>query len=216
MQRLYPAVPEPAGLTSDFAVVAQIAQRLGLGLEGRIASRVMEQIAMEIPDYAGLSYAKLSEVSQQWPIIGRGDLYYGGTSYENSQGLGFQLAPAAQKGGSPTLGWLQPQEVVVPEGSLLAVPVTRLYDRGQTISSSGLLQQRIPEPHVSVSAVSGERLGLANWSKVSLTVGETEVLVAVRLDETLPEGVVLVPRSFGIAVSAPVAVTLKAIEPAAA
>ena len=49
-----------------------------------------------------------------------------------------------------------------------------------------------------------------------MTVGETEVLVAVRLDETLPEGVVLVPRSFGIAVSAPVAVTLKAIEPAAA
>jgi NADH-quinone oxidoreductase subunit G len=216
VQRFYPAVPEPAGLMSDFAVVAQIGQRLGLELEDRIASRVMEQIAREIPDYAGLSYAKLSEVSEQWPLVGRDDLYYGGTSYENSQGLGVHLAPAAQKGGSPTLGWLQPQEVVIPQGRLLAVPVTRLYDRGQAVSSNGLLQQRIPEPHVSVSAASGERLGLANGGKASMTVGEIEVLVSAHLDETLPEGVVLVPRSFGIAVSAPVAVTLKAAEPAAA
>ena len=47
-------------------------------------------------------------------------------------------------------------------------------------------------------------------------IGETEVLVMARLDETLPDDVVLVPRSFGIAVSAPVAVTLKAVEPAVA
>ncbi len=216
VQRFYPALPEPAGVMSDFAVVAQIGQRLGLELEGRIASRVMEQIAREVTDYAGLSYAKLSEVSEQWPLVGRDDLYYGGTSYENSQGLGVHLAPAAQKGGSPALGWLQPQEVVIPQGSLLAVPVTRLYDRGQVLSSNGLLQQRIPEPHVLVSAASGERLGLVNGAVASMTVGETEVLVQARLDETLPEGVVLVPRSFGIAVNAPVAITLKAAEPATA
>jgi NADH-quinone oxidoreductase subunit G len=216
VQRFYPAVPGPAGLSSDFAVVAQIGHRLGLELEGRVATRLLDQIAREVPDYAGLSYAKLSEVSEQWPIMGRDDLYYGGTSYENSQGLGVQLAPAAQKGGSPTLDWLQPPHVEVPQGSLLAVPVTRLYDRGQTICLDGLLHQRIPEPYISMSAASGERLGLANGSKASLTVGATEVLVAVRLDEALPEGVVLVPRSFGIAVSAPVAVTLKAVEPAPA
>ncbi len=216
VQRFYPAVPEPAGLISDFAVIAQIGQRLGLQLEGRLASRVLDQIAREVSDYNGLSYAKLSEVSEQWPIIGRGDLYYGGTSYENNQGLGIQLAPAAQKGEAPALGWLQPQEMVVPEVGLLAVPVTCLYDRGQTIWATELLHQRIPEPYVSVSEATCERLGITTGDKASLTIGETEVLVAVRLDETLPEGVVLVPRSFGIPVSAPAAVTLKAVEPAVA
>ena len=34
---------------------------------------------------------KLAEVVEQWPIIGREDLYYGGTGYKNSQGLGVQL-----------------------------------------------------------------------------------------------------------------------------
>jgi NADH-quinone oxidoreductase subunit G len=215
VQRFYPAVPEPAGLFSDFAVIAQIGQRLGLQLEGRLASRVMEQIAANIADYAGLTYAKLSEVSDQWPIVGRGDLYYGGTSYENSQGLGIQLAPA-KKGGAPALGWLQPAEIVIPDGSLLAVPVTRLFDRGQTIWATELLHQRIPEPYISVNAADGERLGITNGGKVSLMIGEAEVLVAARLEVTLPEGVVLVPRSFGIPVSAPVAVTLKAAEPAVA
>jgi NADH-quinone oxidoreductase subunit G len=216
VQRFYPAVPEQAGLNSDFGVIAQISQRLGLQLESRLAGRVMDQIAREIPDYSGLSYAQLSEISEQWPIIGRGDLYYGGTGYENSQGLGIQLAPAAQKGGAPALGWLQPQEIVAPQGSLLAVPVTRLYDRGQTIWATELLRQRIPEPFVSLSAASGARLGIAHGGQASLVIGETEVLVLAHLDETLPDDVVLVPRSFGIPVSAPVAVTLKAIEPAVA
>jgi anaerobic selenocysteine-containing dehydrogenase len=94
--------------------------------------------------------------------------------------------------------------------------VTRLYDRGQTIWATELLHQRTPEPYVSVSAADGGRLGITNGGKVSLMIGEREVLVAARLDETLPEGVVLVPRSFGIPVSAPVAVTLKAAEPAVA
>jgi NADH-quinone oxidoreductase subunit G len=216
VQRFYPAVPRPAGLQADFAVIAQIAQRLGMQLEGRLASRVMDHIAGNILDYAGLTYAKLSEVSEQWPVVGRGDLYYGGTSYENSQGLGIQLAPSAQKSGVPALGWLQPAETVVPDGSLLAVPVTCLFDRGQTIWATELLHQRTPEPYVSVSAADGGRLGITNGGKVSLMIGEREVLVAARLDETLPEGVVLVPRSFGIPVSAPVAVTLKAAEPAVA
>ena len=31
-------------------------------------------------------------MTEQWPIVGRGDMYYGGTTYENKQGLGVHLA----------------------------------------------------------------------------------------------------------------------------
>ena len=41
-----------------------------------------------------LSYLKLAEVVEQCPIVGRADMYYGGTTYENKQGLGVQLALA--------------------------------------------------------------------------------------------------------------------------
>ncbi len=123
VQRFYPVVPASVyagsngGYTSgarvDYAVSAEIASRLGLELgdgaaSGGIASRamaskamaskaiaslVMEEISANIPDYADVTYQKLAEVTEQWPIIGREDLYYGGTSYENRQGLGVQLSP---------------------------------------------------------------------------------------------------------------------------
>ena len=56
---------------------------------------VFYSIVSKFADYADLDYQKLAEVSQQWPIIGRDDLYYGGTGYANLQGLGVQLETAA-------------------------------------------------------------------------------------------------------------------------
>ena len=35
---------------------------------------------------------RLAEVRPQFPIVGRGDLYYGGTTYENTQGMGSSLS----------------------------------------------------------------------------------------------------------------------------
>ena len=65
---------------------------LGLQLEGRSAAMVFARIAAQLPAYAGLTYQKLAETAPQWPIVGRQDLYYGGTTYDNHQGLGVQLA----------------------------------------------------------------------------------------------------------------------------
>jgi len=105
VQRFYPGLPEPAGMKADFAIIAQIGQLLGLELESRSPAKVMQRLASQVPDYAGLSYNELAKVTEQWPIVGRGDMYYGGTTYENKQGLGVQLTSAAQRGETVTLGW---------------------------------------------------------------------------------------------------------------
>jgi NADH-quinone oxidoreductase subunit G len=212
VQRFYPAVPEPAGSLTDFAVAAKIGQRLGLDMESRAASRVMERIARQIPGYAGLSYVKLAEVVEQWPIVGRGDLFYGGTTYENNQGLGVQLPAAVSSGASVSLGWVQPPEISIPEEGLLAVPVTRLYDRGQTLLPSKLLQQRIGDPFVALNPVQAERLGIADGAPVQVSLRGVNYLVDARLDEGIPVSAVLVPRSFGIPVTAPTPVEVRAAE----
>jgi NADH-quinone oxidoreductase subunit G len=93
VQRFYPATPALGESMPDYAITALIAAQLGLELEAASAGQVMELISASVKSFAGLSYLALSEVTPQWPIIGRGDLYYGGTTYENSQGLGKHLAP---------------------------------------------------------------------------------------------------------------------------
>ena len=95
VQRFYPAVPSPADLQADYEVTAELGRRMGLQLEARAASLVFQQAAAETTHYQGLSYQKLAETTEQWPIIGRSDVYYGGTSYANKQGLGCSASPAA-------------------------------------------------------------------------------------------------------------------------
>ncbi len=216
VQRFYPAVPEPAGLKADFAVTGQIGQLLGLDLEARFASKVMLRIASQIADYAGLDYVRLAEVVEQWPIVGRGDVYYGGTSYENSQGLGVQLAPAAQRGAAVPLAWpefaSQSHSQQASAEGLLAAPINRLLDRGQTVWPSTLLHSRIPQPYVALNPADAAVLRIPSGAMLQVTLNGTARLAAAHLDENVPQGVVLVPRSMGLPIFGPAPVEIRRAE----
>lgn len=214
VQRFFPAVPDYRQLLADFAITAQLGARLEVTLEGRSPMRVMERIAESVPGYAEVTYQKLAEVVEQWPIIARADLYYGGTSYENSQGLGIQLPSASELGEQASLGWVQPGELIVPgKGKILAVPITRLYDRGTTVWPSKVLQPRIPSPYVGLNPDTAEDLGIQVGDLVRLNIQEGLFAdVTVILVETLPEHVAIVPRSMGVPLHRPGAVEIKVVE----
>jgi NADH-quinone oxidoreductase subunit G len=170
-------------------------------MEESSASLVMDGLAASVKAFAGISYRKLAETHEQWPIVGRRDLYYGGTTYENRQGLGVQLAlnaPFPVK--SAAMKSLRPDE-----DQWLAVPVTRIYDRGLTVSTSELLL-----PHIGVAAVflhpdSAAKLGVKAGEQLKVNGFQAEV----RLDETVPASVALLPRSMGFPINAPVVAGLK-------
>jgi NADH-quinone oxidoreductase subunit G len=217
VQRFYPAVPPRGEAKADFAIAAEVGKLLKVDLEGRSALLAFERIAQSGNDFKGLSYRKLAEVSEQWPIVGRGDLYYGGTTYENSQGLGIQLVPAAQRGETVSLPEVRYEPALRPkEDEFLAVPVTRLYDRGTALYSTELLRQRIGELAVSLHPAAAEKLGVAAGERLSLGVNGTRAEAVVKIDETISAGVVLVPRSMGLPITAPVSVDVKVAAKAAA
>jgi len=94
-------------------------------------------------------------------VVGRGDLYYGVAGYENSRS-GVQLMPAAQRGAVPIAHLAQlPAMPAVDTELLLAIPITRLYDRGTTVLPSKLLHQRIPQPYIVVNPADAARLKLS-------------------------------------------------------
>ena len=217
VQRFYPAVPERFRALPDFTIAARIGERLGADLEGRFPIKVMERVAAQTPDYAGVTYQKLAEVVEQWPLVGRADLYYGGTSYENKQGLGLQLQPQAQREDKVPLGWLKPAEVTpLEEGALLGVPVTRLYDCGQTVAHSAILHPRIPEPFIALNPANAGSLGVAGGALVKLHLNGSVFNVRARLDESVPVGVALVPRSMGIPLVGPAPIGIEVLERVAA
>ena len=209
VQRFYPAVKDQpssgiaalAGPRADYAIAAQIGSRLGLTMEGRAPSLIFNKIAATLPAYASLSFQKLAEVVEQSPIVGRTDLYYGGTTYDNKQGLGVQL-PAVPMGNLPKVS--SPPKMDVPAGSLVLVPITRLYDRGSLLLPSKLLHQRLAQPAIWLHPETAAAFGLQDRMMFPVTLSGHTQDVSIRVDDTLPVGVGLVTRSVGLPVNQPV------------
>ena len=206
VQRFYPAVSAFKGPRPDFAIAALVGQRLGLSLEGRAPSLLMLRIANSVPAYAGLDYPKISAVHEQWPVVHRGDLFYGGTSYENRQGLGVQLK--ANGALLPVALAAAPFIPLPAAGQVLVAPVTRLYDRGRTVTPSVLLHAHLAGPDLHMHPQTATKLGLQHLAAVELTLAGKTYVVTVKWDDTLPAGVATLPRSVGVPFFAPAAVTV--------
>ena len=209
VQRFYPAVQGQPGPRADFAIAAQVGSRLGLTLEGRAPSLIFSKIAATLPAYAGLSYQKLTEGIEQWPVVGHTDLYYGGTTYQNQQGTGVQL-PSVQMGSLTKAG--SPPRMDVPAGSLALMPITRLYDRGSLLLPSRLIHQRLAQPAIWLHPETAAAFGLADGMAFQVTLSGHTQNVMIVVDDTLPVGVGLVPRSVGLPVSQPVALAMPKVE----
>ncbi|NMB54515.1 MAG: NADH-quinone oxidoreductase subunit NuoG [Leptolinea sp.] len=206
VQRFYPAVPAPPNCKADYEIAALLGSKLGLALEAGTPSLVFEQIAAGIPLYAGLSYRKLAEVKQQQPIIGRQDVYYGGTSYANKQGLGVQLPLLPVAEAELSMADADVDELAKPQAHELAIhPVTRLYDRGITVTTSPLLTPRLAGADLRVNPRTAKALMLADEMRVMLPVNGVAYPVRIVLDETVPEGCGLIPRSAGVPILEPLA-----------
>ncbi|MBI5841487.1 MAG: NADH-quinone oxidoreductase subunit NuoG [Chloroflexi bacterium] len=210
VQRFYAAVPPTGDSKPDFVITSMIAKQMNIVLEGTSVSVVFDILANSIEAFTDLSYAKLAEVRPQWPIVGRGDVYYGGTTYENKHGLGVQLVPAAQVGGTVRIPKVKKEAVLRPkEKELLAVPVNKLYDRGVTVSPAELLDERVGEATVSLHPEAAERLGVEAGARVKISFDGVSGEAVVKIDDTISAGVALVPRSMGIAIKEPVAAKVK-------
>jgi NADH-quinone oxidoreductase subunit G len=209
-QRFNPAVPARPGTKADYAITAQLAKRCGIELEGRSPLLVMNKMAVSEKAFAGVSYARLAEVTEQWPVVGGSDLYYGGTGYENTQGLGVHLALSGSASNSASKTKTEQKKA----GGLLAVPVTKLYDLGTTVAPAKLLASHIDEPGVALNPATAQKLGVENGGRARVGLNGVEVDVKVKFDEAVADGVVLVYRSFGIPISEPTAVSISVAEKA--
>ena len=214
VQRFYPVVKPVGESQADFMITAKIAESLELKLEGTSAALVMSQIAVDVDGYADISYGELAKTEVQIPIVGRSDLYYGGTGYANHQGVGVQVAPTSQRGQTPSLEWRDPP-VKLPKpkrGLLWAVPISRLYDNGRLIQRSTLLSSRLTEDWVWMNPADALKIGLSGSGEVEVQVNSFTATVLASVDADVPEGIVLVARSSGIPITEPTGIGVRSLE----
>jgi NADH-quinone oxidoreductase subunit G len=198
VQRFYPGVTVKG--KPDYQIIAEIGARAGVTVPVYPA-QIMRAIAEAVPAYANITYPALAAVTPQWPDVGGRDLYYGGTSYENRQGLGVQVPTTAESGGSVMAGKLAAPAPVEGNG-LTLVPTTVLYDRGAIFRRSLLMHPRVPLPHVELNTADAVRLQIQDGDEVVVAVNGSTTSVAARVSGRAPEGVALMPADLGAPVPA--------------
>lgn len=199
VQRFYPVVTALTGTLPDYEIAARIRdEATHQGTVHEPASQVFLSLAAHIPTFSGLTYPRLAQVHEQYPLVGRTDVYYGGTGYDNSQGLGVKLPTEAEQGKPvdvPDVTLVVPQ---AESGTVLGVPITRLYDRGKMIVSADVLSRRLASPCILIHPETAAGWGVTAGQLLSVSIQNTTVKVEVILDDSIPAGIALLPRSTGI------------------
>lgn len=198
VQRYLPAVPHWGKCKPDFTITASLAQTLGLMLEAQSAARLFQELASSVEAFHGLDYARLSETRPQWPPTGRHDYPFSGSAQPNTQGMGKMLSAAANVPGPAAELKVWPEALRPEEGKLLLVPITRLFDAGSLVTPSSLLHQRIGTPRLLLHPNTAQAEGVQDGDQVLITWEGHQAEAKVVVDESVPSGVGLVPRSMGI------------------
>jgi NADH-quinone oxidoreductase subunit G len=186
VQRYYPAIPAMGEARPDWQILAQISERVGLGKPPFAASLVFKEIAKAVPQYQGMDYRTLAHVEPQWPIVGGPDLYFGGTAYDNKQGLGQQWAAAAESGAPASFELPIEAPLGIASGGFRIMRIPALYTPGTLINHTDLLERRMARPTLYLNPL--DAVNFAGGEPLSVQVGGEIYDVEAAVSETVPTG----------------------------
>ncbi len=201
VQRFYTAHNPLGEALPMWTALSRILERVNDARPKLSAAAVMLEMTSAIPAFAGSRYTELSKVVRQSPDVGGTDMYYGGTAYKNTGGLGVQIASAAESGSALASGVtmvdVETTAVNVASGEVLIIPTTTLYNREQTFrpSAENLMELRVPAPFVEVNAADAEKYAIADGDMVEISANGMSVRAKAHVNGAAPQGTILLPRN---------------------
>jgi NADH-quinone oxidoreductase subunit G len=169
-----------------------------------VASDVADEIAATVRGYADTTYESLGLTRKpQWGRQPNEAIFYDGTSYENTEGVGVQIAAEAD---NPKAVFTLQARVPSPMPTddvhpyiLLAAP--RAYD-GRAWARDSKLLPRMVTPHLILSATDAAALEVTPGALVRIASDAGQAVLPVQIDRHLPRGLALMPDVNGAPLSA--------------
>ena len=219
IQRQKPALQNRQGdAKSDLWLLGELGRRLGAtGFEFSTAGEVMEEIARVVPAYAGVSYQALEAAGSLVLMSGPESpkptqMLYTGRAH---QGIQWPV-PEGQGKGTPTLYAeafpIEKANLVAPDFRVLDAAADRDYpawlapgrvllqrDRENQVElqQDTRLNDIVREEQVELNATDAERWQVGEGDPVRVECPNRELAGVVRLNPTLPNGVIAVTGLFG-------------------
>ena len=195
VQRFYLAQGPVGQSLPAWKLFGSLRQTLGMSHLKPSAAAVMLELSKSVDVFEGMRFKALAQVKRQFPDVGGRDLYYGGTAYNNTGGIGIQIPARADKNRR-----LKPRRLPAFDGAavgddeLMIMPTTRLYNRQRNFRPSLLMEPRIVTPYAVINANDAAALGLVHGDVVEIKAGEASVRVRASISDEIAEGLVALPR----------------------
>ncbi|MCX6055527.1 MAG: NADH-quinone oxidoreductase subunit NuoG [Chloroflexi bacterium] len=212
LQKFSAAIPALKGTKTDFNVTRLIFEKATGQKLPATAEELFDTLGASVSTFQSLSYQQLGETHEQWPRVGRNEIYYGGTGYENCFGLGITL-PAITGGSDLPKVTRMPDRIKPGASQWMAFPVTKLYN-GSRSTSRSILKSRVVPEILSIHPEDAQTMGITPDSIVFLTIFGQDYETRLKMDAKQPKGILIVARNSGIPIHGPEIVDLT-IKPAA-
>ncbi|MGQ9548877.1 MAG: NADH-quinone oxidoreductase subunit NuoG [Roseiflexus sp.] len=168
-----------------------------------VAGDVADEIAATIRGYTETTYESLGLTRKpQWGRQPNEAIFYDGTSYENTEGVGVQIPAEAD---NPKVTFTLRAHVLSPIPAdethpylLLAAP--RAYD-GRAWARDSQLLPRMVRPHLILSTEDAAALGATPDTLVRITSDTGQAVLPVQIDRHLTRGLALIPDVSGAPLS---------------
>jgi len=192
VQRGRKAVNAPGEAKSDFEILCELGQKLGLkGFDFTDPAEAMQEIAELNPKWKGITYERLEHGGLNWPCL---DEHHPGTPILYGEKFLRESGKALFK----AVTYQPPQETQDKDYPLIMTTGRSLYHYHtgtMTRKSDGLVELHEMEK-VMISKEDAERLGLKEDDKVRLTSRRGEVVAGVKPVRELKEGTIFMTFHF--------------------
>lgn len=202
--QLFRGALKPIGESKpDWAIIAEIARRMGSDWGYKNSEQIMDEIAQKVSPYAGMTYAALAtnvkmprapygqgNPSDQSTEIAMGEL-------ENiSSGLQWKSVAESDASSKFELNWNEPSKQSTVDGKQKFLAVSRaLYDRGTMVNKTKITRPRVPNANIEINSLDAEELSIADGARVLLSIDSRVIDLIAHVDGRVPPGTVLVANN---------------------
>ena len=202
---------EPKGESlPDYLVVSKLANLIGHDIGQGDSADILGEIINNVSGYGSVTMAGLRNAPEQWPFVSKEALSFTGTVFKNTSGIGMYLDPAADPSKMKIEKVSQPRPKF-SKGNI-AVPIIRFYDLGIMIKSSTVLEPLLGSCRMMIHPDDAVKFGLDSGDQVEVKFENNAFRGQINLGETVPPGVLLVPRRMGAGLASPENVEIKKLD----
>lgn len=189
VQKVRKAIEPVGNSKSDWQILCGLINALGSSADYSSSSEIMEEIALLVPSYGGITHERLNIEGLQWPCT---DIKHAGTKFLHKEkfvrGLGkFSVNE-----------YTESTELATSEYPFILTTgrMNHHYHTGTMTRRSWALDREYPHGFMEINPLDAEKLGLKERSIVKLTSKTGEVITEAHITDKITAGVVFMTFHF--------------------